>query len=251
MTPKEGVNRFIKLFSALKFTCDICGAETFDYPICAECLKDVTLNDGNTCPTCGRRTFRPELCMECKQKPPMFKAAVSPFVYSGTICALIQKFKNGYAYLAEFLGEQIVEKLVGFPKIDAIVYVPQTKTSSFRRGYNQSKLLAEKVSKLTCTPKIDGAIIKIKKGKPQKSLTKAQRIENIKGQFKVVKRDEIKGKSLLLVDDVMTTGATADELALILRAAGAREVFLATAASVEYMTIERQALLENDKNGNN
>lgn len=223
------------------FTCDICGAETFGERLCPDCRKLVAFNDGATCPVCGRRTGNPEICMECKDKPPMFKKAVSPLVYADASIMLVSKFKNGFPYLYEFLGDLIVGKLVGFPKIDVIVYVPLTKFSLFRRGFNPSELLAKQVSFKTQTPLLKGAIARIRRGKPQKGLSMKEREANVNGAFKVIKRKEIKGRSVLLIDDVMTTGATADEISKILRAAGAKYVCVACAASVEYKTATKKA----------
>lgn len=222
------------------FTCDICGAETFGTNLCADCLKCVPFNDKDTCPICGRKTFRPEICMECKNKPPLYKKAVSPLVYSDGGTVLVSKFKKGRAHLKEFFADKITADLVGFPKIDCIVYVPLSKISLIKRGYNQSFLLAEGISERTSTPVIKRAVVRVKKTKMQKDLSRKEREENVRGAFKVDKRGEIKDKSVLLVDDVMTTGATVGEISKILIAAGAKAVYVATAASVEYRAPTRK-----------
>lgn len=192
------------------------------------------LNDKNTCPVCGRKTFRPEICMECKSKPPLFKKAVSAFVYEKGVTVLISKFKKDKPYLKNYFAEKLAECLVGFPEIDCIVYVPVTPLSAIKRGYNQSRLLAAALSKRIQTPVIYGAIKIVKKTRVQKGLTGKKRIENVKGAFKIKKRKEINGKSVLLVDDVMTTGATVNEISRVLLKAGAAKVYVATVASVEY-----------------
>jgi len=231
-------NGFLKILRDTLFppdyTCDVCGAESFGYNICENCLKTFTFNDGVTCPVCGRKTVRPEICLECKAKAPKYKKAVSPLVYDGSVIELIAKFKNGSAYLREYLAKLIAAKLADFPKADCIIYVPMTKKSQKRRGYNQTKLLAESLSKLTDIPVVKGAVEKIKKTSAQKGLTFKERQDNVKGAFKAVKPEELKGKTVLIIDDVLTTGATADEMSKIALAAGAKRIYLATAASVEY-----------------
>lgn len=222
------------------FTCDLCGTEVFNDTLCPDCKKTVAFNDAASCPLCGRKTSRTEICMECKDRPPMYKRAVSPLVYADGSAILVGKLKNGSPYLGEFFGDLIVEKLIGFPKIDVITCVPLTKFSLFRRGYNPSELIARRVAYRTDTPKV-GAIVRVKRGKPQKGLTKREREKNVSGAFKIKDRKKIKGKSVLLIDDVLTTGATADEIAKILRSAGAREIFVATAASVEYKPATKKA----------
>lgn len=244
MRLKSSFRSVKELFFPLDFTCDICGAETFGTNICPDCRKKITFNDGNTCPVCGRKTVRDEICMECKAMPPLYKKAVSPLVYSGGVQTLVYKFKNGNPYLCRYFGNLMTEKLVGFPKIDAIVYVPLTKFAMFSRGYNPSALLAEEISFNTGAPLIRGAIARVRRGKPQKGLSLKDRRANVNGAFAVKKRKSVKGLSVLLVDDVMTTGATADEIAKILRAAGAKAVYAAQIASVEYKPATKAALDE-------
>lgn len=216
------------------FTCDLCGIETFGSNLCPDCVKTITFNNGIVCPVCGRRTAIGEICMECKAKAPVFKKAVSALVYENGASALISKFKSGSAYLKDYFSELIYEKLKDFPEFDCLVYVPMTKKRELKRGYNQSELLAKSLAELVNKPVIAKAMIKLKDTSEQKSLSRKEREQNLTGCFKVEKRDLIKGKSVLLVDDILTTGATADAIAKKLLSAGAARVYLATVASVEY-----------------
>lgn len=215
-------------------TCDICGVETFGGNLCEDCLKTVIFNDGAKCTVCGRKSARDEICLECKQHLPIFNKALSPLVYDGGASKLILKFKNGNGYLKDYFADLISKELFFFPIPDLIVYVPMTKADERKRGFNQSKLLAEEISRRTDTPLVKDAVIKIKKTAGQKELGRKDREKNLAGSFKVVKPDEIEGKAVLIVDDVLTTGATADEVAKCLFKAGAEKVYLATIASVEY-----------------
>lgn len=216
------------------FTCEICGTETFGSHLCPRCEKGVVLNNGNVCPVCGRKNAIPEICTECKAEAPLFEKAVSAFVYEGCGTALIAKFKNGGAYLKDYFAMLIAEKLPSLPPIDSIVYVPMTKKARAKREYNQAELLAESISEKTGIPVIKDAVIKTKDTSEQKKLSQTQRAENLKHCFKAEKKDEIKGKSLLLVDDVLTTGATANAICKRLYKAGASHVYFASVASVEY-----------------
>lgn len=216
------------------YTCDICGYESFGGNICQKCLSELPLNNGITCPVCGRRNNVRDICIECKAIPPIFKAAVSPLVYEGSVIKLIHKFKGGGAYLKDYFADLIAEKIVKFPLPDWIVYVPMTKKAVRKRDYNQAKLLAASLSEKSGIPLLKDAVIKVKDTPEQKSLTRSERLKNFTGCFKVVKRDEIKGKRILLVDDVLTTGATSDSVSKKLLSAGADVVYLATVASVEF-----------------
>ena len=233
MQPK--IKNLIKeIFFPEDFTCDICGVETFGDNLCPQCKSTVIFNDKNTCPYCGRKTVRPEICLECKEKPPLYRKAVSAVVYGEGGAKLIHKFKNGYGYLKDFFAAQIAEKIKNLPQPDFIVYVPMSKRSRKRRGYNQTELLAHALSEITGIPAEDGIIVKIKETREQKGLSRKERAENLKGCFKAESKDKIKGRRILIVDDVLTTGATADAICKVLLSAGAKETYFASFASTEY-----------------
>lgn len=232
------MNKFLKTVRDALFpsdlTCDICGRETFGTNICKDCAKTLTFNDKEICPVCGRRTVRSQFCFECKDKPPLFEMAVSAFVYEGGAVQLIKKFKQGDSYLNEYLADAIYKSLKDFPEFDCIVCVPMTRRSELKRGFNQSALLAKALSERVVKPYIKGAVEKRKETGEQKALSRKERSKNLAGCFRTAKREEIKGKRVLVVDDILTTGATANEMAHTLLKAGAKEVYLATVASVEY-----------------
>ena len=228
------IGKFIRenLFP-LSFTCDSCGIETFEGNLCPECLKNTTFNDQNTCPICGRKVVREELCIECKAKPPVFDYAMSALIYEGTAVKLIHKFKNGDAYLRDYFADLIVAKLNKSLQIDYISFVPMTKKAELKRGYNQSRLLAESISQRINVP-VSDIIEKVKETSAQKALTGKDRAKNLEGSFKPKQKNALTGKYVLLVDDILTTGATADAISKALMTAGAKRVYLATIASVEY-----------------
>lgn len=238
------IRKFIRenLFP-LSFTCDGCGIEVFNGNLCPDCLNNTIFNNKFTCAICGRKVGKPEICIECKAKPPLFESALSALIYEGTAVKLIHKFKNGDAYLKDYFADLIVTKLTDFPQIDYIAFVPMTKKAEFKRGYNQSKLLAESISKRINVPVCD-VVEKIKNTTAQKSLSGKDRAKNLEGSFKPKSKDAVLDKNVLLVDDILTTGATADAICKSLFRAGAMKVFLATIASVEYKPKPKD---ENDK----
>lgn len=237
----KGLLKAVKdLFFPADFTCDICGRETFGTNICEDCAKNLEFNDKEVCPVCGRKTLRPERCIECKNKPPLFETAVSSFVYEGGAAELIKRFKSGAGYLKEYFADNICKRLKSFCEFDCIVYVPLTRRAKLRRGYNQGELLAKAVSARVGKPVILGAVEKRRDTGEQKNLTHKERVKNLEGCFKVVKSKEVKGKRVLVVDDILTTGATANEMAKVLLKAGAKKVYLATVASAEYKIISRE-----------
>lgn len=216
------------------FTCDICGREIFSGDnLCESCRDTITVNNEFTCPVCGRKTPSSSLCLECKGRPPLYDRAVSPYVYSGGTRDLILKFKSGKGYLREYFSRAMYAKCSIFKDADAVCFVPMTRFAENSRGFNQSQLLAAQIAKMMGLPLLKNAVKKVKRTPSQKSLTRRERDENLKSCFEA-DEDEVEGKILLLVDDVLTTGATADAVTKELKKRGAKKVYLVTAASVEY-----------------
>ena len=218
------------------YTCEICGIEIFKDRLCHDCAETVEFNNGKTCPTCGRKTAKSEICIECKAHLPQFKRAVSAMNYSDGAVRLIAKFKNGHAYLAGYFAELIAPHLENLPHFDGIVYVPMTEKAKSRRGYNQAELLANHISEITGVPVLKDAVVKHKETAEQKDLFRSERVKNLSECFKA-DSNSVKGKTILAVDDVLTTGATLDALTIALKKSGAKQIFAATCASVEYSPI--------------
>ncbi|MGN1104560.1 MAG: ComF family protein [Candidatus Coproplasma sp.] len=231
------MNIFKELLNAIfpkHYACLLCGKEIFDGgDFCTECKPRLTFNDGFTCPVCGRKTQSDGICAECKQQPPLFDKGVSAFVYEDGARELILKFKKDRAFLKEYLGKCMYEKCSAFTDADAVCFVPMTAKAYRNRGYNQAELLAEEISKLLSLPLLKNAIEKVKKSSSQKTLTRAERLNNLHGCFKA-DREVVKDKTLIVVDDVLTTGATADAVCKELKKRGAKKLYFATVASVEY-----------------
>lgn len=164
---------------------------------------------------------------------PIYEYARSPLVYEGGTKKLVSAFKNGRPFIAKYLAPLMVQALKGVPQADGIVFVPMTDSSLRDRGYNQAELLATEISKATGIPVLYGAVEKIKDTPDQKKLSRAERLKNLQACFKVDKR-LVRGKRLILVDDVLTTGATVESIAQALKKAGKCSVFVITSAAVEY-----------------
>lgn len=213
------------------FTCLACDSEIFEGELCRSCLNSLVLNNGATCPRCGRKTAKSEICIECKAALPAYERAVSPLVYEAGSADLVARFKNGRPYMAEYLSGLIVNAVNALPAVDGIVAVPMTARALNDRGYNQSELLARGVAAAIGVPFLEGAVIKVKETLDQKKLYREQRLKNLQDCFKA--DNAVKNKRLLVIDDVITTGATADGMARCLKKAGAVAVYVATVASVE------------------
>ncbi|MDE7163513.1 MAG: double zinc ribbon domain-containing protein [Clostridia bacterium] len=216
------------------YTCELCSTEIFDGSrFCVDCRKTVIFNDGVTCPVCGRGTTVPELCLDCKALAPRYDKAVSAFEYADGAAKLVLAFKKDRPYLKNYFAELLSKKCAQFTDAQAICFVPMTSKAQAKRGFNQAYLLAKELAKLMNLPLLKNAIQKVKDTAPQKSLTRAEREQNLKSCFKA-DRAAVQGKNLIVVDDVMTTGATADAVCGELKKRGAGKLYFATVASVRF-----------------
>ena len=218
-----------------RLTCTACGAELFSEGyFCERCLKTLPFNSGSVCSKCGRRIPGDyPVCLECKGDMPSYTRARSAFSYEGEIVRLIRNFKTGRKYLAAPFAEEMARVCSeNFADADLAAAVPMTERARKKRGYNQSELLAEEVCARTGIPFEKELLVKTRETGEQKELTRRERAENLKGSFRVHERAQCRGKRVLVIDDVMTTGATANALAEALFGAGAAQVYLLSAASV-------------------
>ncbi|MBO4323595.1 MAG: ComF family protein [Clostridia bacterium] len=227
-----------EIFFPSAYTCGICKREIFNGEyICEDCKKNLPYNDGYICDHCGRKTFAPiSYCDACKGKENHFDIARSAFVYQKPINHAVQNLKyNNYKYLArEFASEMAKVYLKTFYPCGAIVFVPTSKKKVKERGYNQSELIARAVGEKLSLPVFDDVIYKSRDTESQVGLTQKERLINLSGSFSIKNRSKIAGERVLVIDDVLTTGTTADLVSEKLKAAGAEAVFVLTVASVYY-----------------
>ena len=184
--------------------------------------------DAGVCPVCGGPLRK---CKEAHSRTRV--PCVSPFFYDGVVKDGLLTLKTGTtAHGVGFFGEQMSRAVTGqFGYFfDGVVYVPMTKKGLRKRGYNQSRLLAREMAKRLGIPVLDGALIRVYNTDDQHRLGLRHRKGNVLGVFEADPR-LVAGKHLLLVDDIITTGATMDECAKMLLLADCEEVCCVTAAS--------------------
>ena len=218
-----------ELFSPDEFRCINCGREIFDEPgFCSRCIKEVVFNNGKTCKRCGVGLDGDEdYCGNCSFDKIYFDRSYAVFSYEGAIqrAILQMKFNNKGRY-AKIFAKYLVfladrEKL----EFDLVCYPPMSAKSRKLRFYNQSQLLAKHfcdiLDKYDC---LTDALVKIKETERQETLNKEDRRVNLVGSYKVNPKVNVKGKKVLIIDDVKTTGATLNECAKVLKRAGAVSV---------------------------
>ncbi|MGA2878279.1 MAG: ComF family protein [Bryobacteraceae bacterium] len=162
-----------------------------------------------------------------------FDAAYSFGFYEDELRKLIHLFKYGRVQtLSGPLGRLLVRALPREQSFDVIVPMPLHWRKRWQRGFNQAELLAREVGGRTHTP-VANALRRVRNTASQAGLTSAKRRENVSGSFRARKRAALDGRSVLLIDDVMTTGATAASCARALKRGGARQVTLLTLARAD------------------
>ena len=196
-------------------------------------ILDIIFPPEEVCISCFEEGYI-GLCPKCLQSIKRLRSNGDTFSYGyyvGSIKSLILAFKYKENYLAgkilgDFLCELIEEKNF---KFDTIMYVPISKKSKKKRGFNQCEILAKKVS-AKYNVAISNSLIKVRETKEQKTLSREDRKKNIIEAFDVMNKADIVNKNIILIDDVITTGVTALECEKVLKRCGASEVVIITVA---------------------
>ena len=236
-------------FSA-EWTCALCGREIFGGGhFCKTCAAELPYNGGGICLHCGRQVKESApVCPACENRLPDLDAGRSPFVYQGGVADLIRKFKYGGArWLAEVFAPYLAEtwEKSGF-RADVALWVPMTAKEQKKRGFNQSELLAGEFSLLTGIPAL-GLLEKKRETARQAGLGGEARRKNTEGAFRTAEKGGAAGKTLLVLDDVTTTGATLQAAANALKRQGAERVYALTIASVPWENFPREGSGETEK----
>lgn len=222
-------------------TCPCCGGELREgQTVCEHCAPDIHRNPAPHCPSCGvsLRSCR------CARNARAYDRIVAPFFYEGAIRDALLRMKFGKhedvaRYLAAELREAIDARYFGEP-FDLLTVVPMSRDRYASRGFNQARTLAEFLMKDPPEPLqdtlVDYGLLKKKNshGSMQHLLGAEGRRKNIRDAVSVGPNRPLEGKSVLLLDDIVTTGATVGECATILRLAGASRVCVAAAAVTRF-----------------
>ncbi len=208
------------------------------FPICKDCTKEIKRVESPLCLICGKpfksKEIRSHLCQDCTMASPPFWKARSLFVYEGIIKQAIIRFKfYGEYNLAIAMSHWLLylfNKEFVSEDIDCIIPVPLHIKRLRKRGYNQALLLGKEIAKISHIPISPHILKRIRWTEPQVNLNRTERLKNVKGAFQVVKKEDILSKKILLIDDVLTTGATIKECAIALTKAGASSIYVLTLA---------------------
>lgn len=222
--------------------CLLCGKITADHNgLCPDCFNTISFVPAPYCAKCGT-PLPPEnakpgmLCPQClADNSSPFRMNRSAVKYDDSSKPLILNFKfRDHTENAPFLAHWLAlsGKDIFQAGVDMIVPIPLHYTRLLKRRYNQSALLAKELSKLTGIPVDFKSVVRHRKTRPQVEFSGLERVKNVKNAFTVKDPRRLKGRKILLIDDVMTTGSTLKECAFALKKAGAESVDSLTVARV-------------------
>ncbi len=209
-----------------------CGCGQDGHDICPECQTSLQRPGADICQKCGKTLDPLDGCLTCGAVLASYDAARAAFFYEGTIREAIHQLKfNGNLGISRLLSKMLFSVyLMQKWQPDLVTAVPLTKRHLNERGFNQSNWLAAPIARLVGLKFLKGALQKTLDTETQVGLDHTQRFENLKGAFQA-EPVLVKGKSILLIDDVMTTGATFNECAKTLKQAGAKKVYCLSVAT--------------------
>lgn len=254
-------NVFSVLFPSDCRLCDTPLNNISRIPVCPECLAAITPVREPQCVICGDRLFSAQLlmgdgrCQNCRDCEPEFARAVSFGEYEGGLRGLVHLLKYESVLpvapvLGGMLASAIAELLPGCADVTPlIVPVPLHKSKRSERGFNQAELIAHAAVKRLPQP-IEVAtevLVRQRATISQVGLSREQRIANVSDAFRVRDRRRVEGRTVIVVDDVMTTGTTLSECARMLKQAGAERVWAATVARAFQAAATRQAANHGDE----
>lgn len=203
--------------------CALCGSGTPNRLLCAGCDADLSHYRAPACPICALPTPCGEVCGACLQHPPAFDRTLAAFSYHFPIDRLLHDFKySGNLALTEILAEPLAQLAAGHPKPDLLMPMPLHPGRLKERGFNQSLEIAKPISRWLDTPLTADACQRTRDTPTQAGLKWMERRRNVRGAFACDL--DLSGKKIAVLDDVMTTGATLNEISRILKSQGASEV---------------------------
>lgn len=224
-------------------SCILCDREMLDgnkFQICEKCFNNMQKIKEPVCSKCGEALENGNLnCLFCGSFNYAFNSNRSIFYYDDNSSKIIKGLKyNQRKYYAKFIARMMTEDMSIFEKIDVITFVPISSKRKKERGFNQAEEIAKEISKIVGIETIE-LLEKVKDNKTQAGLSQKERLENLKGTFaiKAGLEDKIKGKNILIIDDVFTTGATLNECSIVLKTAKPKRVRTLTFAKTRLFSI--------------
>lgn len=215
--------------------CPFCGKVSIRIP-CENCRKTLIWTVEPVCKKCGKpiRNERVEYCSDCKRrlekKECWYDAGRSVWLHKKPVTESIYQFKfhNRRVY-GEYYAKEMARQYGGFIQkcgAEILIPIPMERRKRRKRGYNQAEILAVELGKITGIP-VENRLIRKRKTASQKRLSRHEREINLRGSFSVERKTKLP-ETVLLIDDIYTTGNTVNEVSRILKKAGVKRVFFLT-----------------------
>ena len=210
------------LANLLPQDCAVCGQASGDRLVCAACEADLPRLAGPLCPVCALPAANGTVCGACQGKPPHYDATLAVFRYAFPVEHVVQELKYRHRLpLAGWLAGELAAA-VGKAAVDCILPLPLSAKRMCERGFNQAQEIARPLARTFGLPLLPNACLRVRDSAPQANLPWKERQANIRHAFEC--RADFSGRQVAVVDDVMTTGATLNEFARVLKLHGAARV---------------------------
>jgi ComF family protein len=215
--------------------CPVCDGIVVPYgeKICADCIEKLKIISSDWCLRCGKKLENEgEYCYDCRRKKHEFIRGRSLYSYDSAAMSIYRFKYGGRAEYADYFGEEIYRYLGDFireVRPDALIPIPLHKKRMRARGYNQAALLAESVGRYSGVPVYNNLLLRIRNTAALKTLNPTQRQNNLKKAF-IMSRNDVKLKTVILIDDIYTTGSTIDEACRVLKDAEIQNIYFITLA---------------------
>ena len=212
-------------------SCAICGAWAGGEAVCARCAPVLPRLPEPRCPTCSDRSPAGDVCARCAAEPHQFDRVVAALAYAPPVDDLIQSLKYGHQlHLARWFGNVLADRLLAEPdvgtwKAPIIIPMPLHPERLAERGFNQAAEISRTVARRLGQPLLVDACVRVRATAPQTRLGLDERRGNVRNAFEC--RQSLSGHTVILVDDVLTSGASLDELARTARMHGATRIIAA------------------------
>lgn len=222
------INAVLNFFFPPK--CPFCkGILTDKVPVCNNCLVDLPYLPENSCSICSipLEEYSHPVCAHCRNEKIYFEHSFVPLIYKGKARERAISLKSGHPYYAKGFAYLLADKILSsqyYTEFDCVTFVPQSPKGKFERGYNQAELIAKSLAKLLKVPCVS-MLKRTNDGKDQHTLSAAERKQNVRKCY--FPKNKKGSGTVLLIDDIYTTGATTNYCSFLLRKMGFNRVYLA------------------------